>query len=98
MKQVESPPAFSASAMVCSFSARQLGVSLGRTLKQGGISLRIPGLSSPSFQLTVLVNLNLPGYRPVKMLALVGEQTGEAAYALVNLIPSFAMRVRFGVS
>ena len=38
------------------------------------------------------------GYFPVKMLALVGEQTGHAAYAFVKRAPSAASRSIFGVA
>ena len=38
------------------------------------------------------------GYLPVIMLARVGEQTGQAAYALLNFMLWLARRSRFGVS
>ena len=38
------------------------------------------------------------GYLPVKMLARVGEQTGQAAYALVNRIACFEKKSMLGVS
>ena len=38
------------------------------------------------------------GYLPVRMLARVGEQTGQAAYACVNFIPVAASRSTLGVS
>jgi hypothetical protein len=38
------------------------------------------------------------GYRPVRIEARVGEHTADAAYALVNRIPSAASRSMWGVS
>ena len=38
------------------------------------------------------------GYLPVMMLALVGEQTGQAAYPCVNRMPRAARASIFGVS
>ena len=38
------------------------------------------------------------GYLPVRMLARVGEQTGQAAYASVKRMPSRARRSMLGVS
>ena len=44
------------------------------------------------------VRCNRAGYLPVMMLARVGEQTLQAAYASVNRIPWAASASRLGVS
>ena len=44
------------------------------------------------------VRCSRAGYLPVMMLARVGEQTGQAAYPLVNRTPRGARRSTLGVS